>query len=360
MIAIAVRFVMRLCIFACVLIDSSATQVPAQERKTPKFVQAFVVQNPNKVVPETTIDLGSVLPSEAVDLKVSLFNTTNQEIRYSRTTRACNCTEIAPEFGKIAPGGTIELRVKMKVSDAPTGTRGTGRISFYEGQKLVLTATLDFGFSRWVGFPIRMLTVGVGATAQKAEVVMPIIVGSEVKHDGFSVEVEDLDVDFDYEIDREKGVLRGVVDLKKQSEFSRLYGKLTVVDIDLGQTQSIPLVLERQDAVRVHPRSLRFVQSSVGTRYVANIYARSTKDGSEEDLCRASAKLDDVAFSCVAERLGDSVFKIAVSVDEEQVNSILSSDDYEQRDSRRIQLTVEYGDTIVKSAVPFYFQEQKR
>lgn len=351
---------MRLCLLACALIASSTIQVAAQQRNVPRVVKAFVVEHPNRLVPETTIDLGSVLPSESVDLRVSLLNTTDQEIRFNRTERACNCTEIAPAFGKIAPGGTIELSVTLRTPDLPSEKRGGGGVYFYQGEQLVLVATLNYEFPRYVGFPIRMLTVGFASTAQKEEIVVPIIVGSEVEDDAFTVEVEGLDIDLDYVVDRERGVLRGVLGLKEQKEFSRLYGKLEIVDLSSSRIQSIPLVLERQDAVRVHPRSLRFIQPTSESAYVANVYARSTKDGSDADLCRATAILDDVAFSCVAKRLGASVFKIEIRVSEERVNSILSNDDHDQREPRRVQLTVEYGDTIVKSAVPFYFQESKK
>ncbi len=335
-----------------------ALDAAANDNTKTKPLKAYIVVSANRPVPEATIDLGAVSVAESIGFVVTLVNTTNQQIQFNRLEKACNCTELSPESGVVEPGGKLVMHVKLQAPRTPVGTRGGGRILFYDKDHHSLSVALTYGFPRYVGSPVRVLNVGFESDADTEEFTIPFHVGQDVKDDAFAIEAKGIDARFSYKVDRERAELRGTIELALagKNKFNRLFGQLDIVNLGTGNVQSIPLILEREDAIRVHPRSIRFIQTLGTSQHNANVYIRCTKDECKDESCTVRAMARDTHLPCVVKRIGASVFRVEFALNEEQVGRLRFGDARQQPSKKQAELTITHGGDNIKRIVPYFFQ----
>lgn len=321
-------------------------------------VKAYIVDNPNKLVPESVIQLGSVDTSATLAAKVLLHNATSKAVTYDRIESACGCRKIFPESARIAPGTTLELNVELETERSPQNEKGGGRFLFYRGSELVLEASIAYAFTRHVGSPLHMINVSFGESSPIERFDIPFNVGEELPDDAYLVELEGEGATFEYSVDRDKGTLSASIELDEPEKFQKLFGTLRVVNLATGDSQSIPVLLEREVPVKLHPRTLRFVPVEEGSHYVAILYIRAAGEDLDRDYCRVSGKVGGSTLGAAVTRIGDRVFKARFSLSESEVRDFLGeSSEAKSKRQQTVQVSVNCGGDTVSSRLPLIIGE---
>jgi hypothetical protein len=256
--------------------------------------------------------------------RIRLENRTDTEFAFSNSSQQCNCIKMEPQQGVIRVGETFDVVVQIRLSGRVTANEmgSTIYIQKSSGDRHTHLVNLTYSFPEHVGFPVSLVELQVTESELRSpvEFKVPLIFGSEVPIKDIDVIVSKADTPDrpGLEFNIEDGVLHGRLNLSDTSLLkggSRISFNLIIGRLSNDQIESIPVIVDKIDDLRIFPKYVNFRKQANGG-LTAEFFVRSQDSfpgaGSDEWSC--SASLDGVDLSLELFPSGKTIAKIVVSL----------------------------------------------
>ena len=348
-----------------------------EDAKVAQIIPA-IIKEISGVAPRAEANIGKVQPGEQCNFQVALYNSTERDFTFKNLSAGCLCREILPKNGRIGPGETIKLDVKMTTEMNPARSVSGFSAWFNDG----VAATEDFNlgvvyeFADYVGFGGDLVVIPTTTKALRSVIVvdLPVVIGSDVATDDLHVAIRGIDAALSvkaFEIDR--GIIKLGLDFSSSKidlDFDRIHGSIDMGSYKTEKLSTIPLVLERVGAIRLLPAIARFIQSTKDGPFEAKFYAKLPPSPAKTDnnakpeqvALSCDATCHDIRFNCEASFVTPEVYQVTISIPLSKYSEIAKQlpDAKSVKDPAEINITVTCGDLVLDKALPIFFTEFAR
>ncbi len=273
--------------------------------------------------------------------RIRLENTTDTEFSFKKISRQCNCMNVEPDEGVIGPGGSLDVMLRMQAPGKVSAAKTTSSIVFESGLQDALSHTVQivFKYDQLVGFSTNLVELQVddAHVTDPVQFTVPIMVGESVPADDIDVILGKCDTldrpGFAFEI--VNGSLNGTIDLSKSSLAKggdRIFSTLIIGRNSNDQIDSVPLVIEKIDQVRIFPRFVNFVQADEKSDWIGFAHIRNQNaTGGDADMSSwsCSAQIGSVSIplelNVLNPRIGKITMKIPSNFDFQSAGNVVGS-----------------------------------
>lgn len=258
--------------------------------------------------------------------RIRLENTTDSEFSFKKISRQCNCMSVMPDEGVVDPGGALDVILQMQAPDRVSASKTTSSIVFESGLPDALSHTVQivFKYDQLVGFSTNLVEIQVADSdlVEPVRFAVPVMVGEGVPLDDVNVILGKCDTTdlpgFEFEI--VSGSLNGSIDLSKSSLTrggDRIFSSLIIGRNSNDQIDSVPIVIEKTDQVRVFPRFVNFVQANEKSDWIGVAHIRNqdaTGVDADMSIWSCSAQIGKVSIPMELKALNPRIGKITMKI----------------------------------------------
>jgi len=245
----------------------------AEVLKSAELIHSIISVEEGGLYSSTSHEVAGPVVGSVRTYRIRLENKTGKEFAFAKSSQQCNCVRMEPEEGSIPAGESFDVVIQVRVPGRIASNKMESTI--FLGLGTIGSPThlirLGYAFPEYVGFPVSLVELRVtnSQLSTPLEFKVPLVFGGNIP-------VEDIDVILGQSdtLDRpgfaftvEGDVLHGRLDLSKTSLTSG--GDRITVNMIIGrksndQIESIPIVVEKIDEIRIFPKLVTFKQSPNG------------------------------------------------------------------------------------------------
>ena len=244
-------------------------------------------------------DAGRLPANQLGIIRIRIHNVEEFDLPISHATASCGCTKAELMDTKIPAKGHADLVIKIKTPDRASTAQFFGQIRLHidkskvEHKLLGVDVVLKFGLDNLLCFTRSLVPVSV-ASEKPVHLELPFVCTVKTPLDKLKIETTEAFDGIQGSI-KDKGdgiatvsLLIDPSDASTRGEF----GKLTIIDPASGLSDSIDVVMYRQERVTISPRTLRFARSDDDTnRLTAHAVVRIQP--SEKEITKSETPPSD-------------------------------------------------------------------
>lgn len=269
-----------------------------------------------------TLDLGSVNPGTLRQFNVTIRNETSEPLKFDNLSAG---GDIRSQFqvSEIAPHGSVDVQLSLQVKERPLAIIGSGRGYFRLGDRPVILVDYSYSVADYLGLSVNQVVVTAATTHRPQtpiEFSLPIVADARMNPARVGLILDGIEGEFEFTAKPAQSVVQCRL-TTADDKFQRLYGTLQLVDLEQGRTARIPLMIERENELKLLPAVARFIRDESDETYVAHFYLRSPKSDSSPSFCVVTTKFGTATLKSSYENRSAGLGKISIRLTLDQLEA---------------------------------------